>query len=140
MKAIRRGTELAVRLNNVLEALDPVLTILASRGIKVFARSMLTDRRGCSLLLLTDDHQRARSVLETAGYICERNDVLWARYDNYHPGVVALLCQDLSQMKINLQRVYVSTLAGQGCVVVLLTSDNTAALQTITHNKLQHAA
>jgi len=140
MNPLRHGTELEVHVGKTPDAILPMFSVLAANGIGVLARCMFSDRNGTVLLLLTDDHLKAQSVFGTGGYECRAEGVLWAEYPEYHPGSMAQLCHRLNLAGIDVQRMYVSTYNGQGCVAVLKTSDNQAACRYVNEQSLQSAA
>jgi hypothetical protein len=139
-KTLFSGVELAIRVENIPLALDAVLTVLAEHDVEVIARGQYADRRGSVLLLLTDDPHHAQAILETVGYTCRAEEVLWINCPEYQPGEVARLSHELSLAGIDLQSAYVSVRNGGGCVVVLKTSNNQVAARQFGVPLMEYAA
>jgi hypothetical protein len=112
--------EFRLRVRNKPGALAKVAEALAAEGINILAVAGMVTYYSGSNRIVTDDPDRARSVLECLKIRFEEKEALVVRVANI-PGEFASILRDLENHLINVESAYPTVAGGQ----LLLTVDKT---------------
>lgn len=138
--SVREGAELIIHVQNLQEGLQHVLPLLSDNHLDVLAFSTVHERHGVSLLVVTEEPERARTVLEKADFTAKIEHGVWVALTPYRPGMVAHYGFRLVKHGIHILRSHVYSLNNRGCLAVFNTSDNAAAVRLLRKAGEQEAA
>lgn len=126
----RHEIEIKVWISSKNGSVVDALSLLEKQRIPVLTRSCYAARDGMMLLLLTSDQPAlVQDVFETAGYRCDREQVVMVELPAWRPGLAARLYGTLAEKGIGVLSSYVSSVAPDHVFVVCKTTDNGRALQ-----------
>jgi hypothetical protein len=129
MLQIGKMNEIAVHIRDIHRAEDLLATI-KTQGIEVLAHCCVPARAGAMSLVVVDEPQRAKAVLEHAGLECKTNPVVLVRTPP-HPAVAARLGSQLTAEQIGIRYCYVTPHNDTQVHVVFKTTDDDHAIRVL---------
>ena len=123
-------TELMVRMPNVPNAEDDVLSVMAERGINVLALCSYTVGHKLIVLLVPDNPRLAKQALMSTGVDCQFNSIVSARLQN-RIGAMAQLGNRLKAAGVEILYSYASYTESEEIYAVFKTDDNVQALHAL---------
>ena len=126
------GKQLLVSVNNEVGALSQAAGIVADAGINLIAVcAYVIDNKGF-ILFVTDDNNRAKSVLKSKKYEVSEEEVIIVTLDN-KPGTLKTVTEKISNIGVDLTLLYGSVEEkGKTSKVVIVSENNKLALAAIT--------
>lgn len=125
----RREVELVIKFPGGTAEIVTILTLLNLHGIRVLTQNCHASRDGSVFLITTTQTEKARSVLQEAGYGCEERPVVMVGPSIQWPRLAARVGSGLREHRIEVLYSYVSTDDEQHSYIILKTSDDDDALQ-----------
>jgi len=97
--------QFSVFLVNEPGTLAGLTSLLGENGVNIFALTLTGGIDHGYVRMVTDDHERARRVLDEAGYVFFERDVVLVTIPN-RPGALAKVSRLWSENGINVEYVY----------------------------------
>lgn len=130
MKASKMA-ELVVSTPNQIGTMGRVFKLISEAGVSVSAFcAWVEDDRGV-FRLVTDDNEKAESVLSAAGYETRSGEVVCVQVES-RVGTGAEIGTKLGDAGIDIQHTYATSAVGGESVAVLKTADNDKAVEVLS--------
>ncbi len=128
------GKQLMVSVNNDVGALSRAAGIVAEAGINLVAVcAYVIDNKGF-ILFVTEDNNRAKSILKSKKYEVSEEEVIIVTLDN-KPGTLKSVTEKIANIGVDLTLLYGSVEnKGKTSKVVIVSENNKLALAAITKN------
>ncbi len=117
--------QLSVFVQNKVGSVNMLCGSLSKAGVNIHAISMVDDLEWGIVRLVVDDTKTTKRILEELGLTYGETQVLTTKIDN-HAGALAEMADKLARQQISIDQLF-ATATGASTVVVLVTSDDTAA-------------
>ena len=127
--AVCKTEEIAIRIPDAVRS-EELLTTIKTRGIQVLAHSCVPAPKGALALVVTDQPQQAKAVLEQKGLECKTNPVVLVSALP-HPAVAARLGMELTAAQIGIRYSYATWCEAPQVHVVFKTTDDDQAVRIL---------
>jgi len=124
--------QLSVFLENRRGRLTVPCAALADAGINILALTLADTERFGILRLIIRDHEKAKAILESCGFVVKITDVLAIEVED-QPGGLGRLLVRLETAGVNVEYVYAFTVHDPGkAVMIFRFTDTKKAIQALT--------
>ena len=125
------GKQLIISVDNRVGALAEASSIVADAGVNLIAVcGYVIDNKGF-ILFVTEDNDKAKSVLKAKRYDVREEEVILVSLDN-KPGTLKMLTEKIAKVGVDLTLLYGSVEAkGKSSSVVIVSENNKVALAAI---------
>ena len=128
--------QLSLFLENKPGHLSSACQTLADAGVNILTLSLADTQQFGILRLIVRDWERARSVLEQAGYVVNVADVLATEVDDRPGGLMAIL-KILEEAQVNVEYMYAFTFRNADKAIMFFRFDNIErAIQVLEEKKI----
>jgi hypothetical protein len=115
--------QLSIFLENKPGQLHMASQILADAAINILTLSLADTKQFGILRLIVPDWQKAKSVLEKAGFVIKLTEVVAIEVED-QPGGLAQILQAIEEAKLNVEYMYAFTYGKQGKAVLIFRFDD----------------
>ena len=131
----RRQMEIVVHVNNKPASVAEVMVAASAPPVEILASCFYWEHDGTVVRLVTEDPQRTRRALASAGFLCQTDSILLLGPYN-QPGVVTQAAARLAAVDIGVVYSYVSWSERTGTFAALKTTDDDRALRVLEVNAM----
>lgn len=123
--------QLIISVHNEVGVLAKISSLISGGGINLIAVCGYTiDNRGF-VVIVTEDNQKAKKILESKNYDVREEEVILVTLDN-KPGALKEVTEKIAKVGVDLTLVYGSVVQkGKESRIVLVSEDNATALAAI---------
>ena len=126
--------QLSLFLENKPGHLSAICRAMAKANVNIATLSLADTQQFGILRLIVEDWEKARDVLEKAGFVVNATEVVATEVDD-KPGGLAEILEILEQGRINLEYMYAfSAHRGEKAILVLRFDDPDAAIALLAKN------
>ena len=112
--------QLMVRVDNTVGMLAQITNLIASSGINMSAICAYSVGKTCALMLVTEDNNATKKVLEEHNFQVEEEEVILLTIDN-KPGALQNITNKIAQAGIDLNLIYgTADNGGDICRIVII--------------------
>ncbi len=133
MAKCTKEKELVIRTSDKTGLLEEITGAMAVGGINIVALCAYGMEGNAYIMMVTNNHTKAKQIAETQGWSVEENDVAVVEIHNT-VGTAHILATQLKDKNINIQYCYGSTslfLDDCPCAIVLKAEDIDAVIETV---------
>jgi hypothetical protein len=115
--------QLSIFLENKPGQLKRACDLLAGSGINITTLTVAETKQYGILRLIIPEWERAKTVLESGGFLAKTTDVLAVQVSD-RPGGLAAILEPIEKNGINIEYMYAFTFGREGKAVLIFRFDN----------------
>ena len=131
MVSAELGKQLMIRVEDHVGTLAGITDIMLPSGINLIAICAYSVGKTVAIMLVTDDNNEAKRLLQKKGYQVQEEEVVLLTVDN-KPGSLQAVIDKLAQGGIDLRLIYGSAeKSGEHSRIIVITKNNLDAMMII---------